>query len=721
LGLNHAIQIFAQVENDISKREFMAVGEPAKLEDLKYTRNIGIMAHIDAGKTTTTERILFYTGKSHKIGEVHDGDTVMDWMEQEQERGITITSAATTAQWREHRINIIDTPGHVDFTIEVERSLRVLDGAVAVFDGVNGVEPQSETVWRQADKHKVPRICFVNKMDRVGANFFGSVQTIVDKLAANPIMIQIPIGQEDTFQGVIDLVTMRALIWTDSGKGENYEMREIPADLEADAKKYRELMIEKIAEVDESLTDRFLMGEEISEAELKAALRKATITMKAFPVICGAAFKNKGVQPLLDCVVAYLPSPLDVPPMFGHDPAKPEKEIICKTDWDSHLAGLAFKIASDPFAGTLTYVRVYSGVLKAGDQVYNPREDKKERIARLVKMHANSREEVQEIRAGDIGAVVGLKFTITGDTLCNTSHPVLLESIQFPDPVIAVAIEAKSSADQDKMMTGLEKLQKEDPSCRMRIDPETGQTLLAGMGELHLEILVDRLQREHKVSANVGKPQVTYRETINRKARAEARIERQVAGENQFGHAVIQLEPTKNGSGFKFVNQLPSTKLPKEFLGPIEQGIRESMENGVLASYQMMDFTATLVDAIYNQESASEMAYKIAAANAFREAARNAEPILLEPMFKVEVSTPDEFMGNVIGDLNSRRGKVLSMNARVQTQVVDADVPLATMFGYATDLRSLTQGRGTFTMEFKQYAPVPPKISQDILAKMGRF
>lgn len=699
----------------------MAVGEPTKLEDLKYTRNIGIMAHIDAGKTTTTERILFYTGKSHKIGEVHDGDTVMDWMEQEQERGITITSAATTCFWREHRINIIDTPGHVDFTIEVERSLRVLDGAVAVFDGVNGVEPQSETVWRQADKYKVPRICFINKMDRVGANFLGSVATIVDRLGANPVIVQIPIGFEDSFHGVIDLVEMRALLWLDSGKGETYEVRDIPADLAGEAQKYRDVLLEKVAELDESLTDKFLMGEPITADEIRSALRKGTISLQAFPVLCGSAFKNKGVQSLLDAILAYLPSPLDVPAIVGHDPSRLEKEIICKTEWDANLAALAFKIASDPFAGALTYVRVYSGVIKTGDQVYNPREQKKERIARLVKMHANSREEAQELKAGDIGAVIGLKFTITGDTLCNSAHPVLLESIQFPDPVIAVAIEAKSSADQDKMMQGLEKLAKEDPSCRLRMDAETGQTLLAGMGELHLEILVDRLLREHKVQANVGKPQVTYRETIGKSARAEGRIERVIAGEGQFGHAVIELQPGDRGSGFKFINKISSDKLPKDFLGPIEQGIRESMENGVLASYQMMDLTASLVDAQYDQESAAEMAYKIAAANAFREAARNADPVLLEPMFKVEVITPDEFMGGVIGDLNSRRGKVLSMNARKGAQVVDAEVPLATMFGYATDLRSLTQGRGTFTMEFKQYAPVPGKIAQEILAKMGRF
>jgi elongation factor G len=699
----------------------MPSGEPSKLEDLTYTRNIGIMAHIDAGKTTTTERILFYTGKSHKIGEVHDGDTVMDWMEQEQERGITITSAATMCYWHDHRINIIDTPGHVDFTIEVERSLRVLDGAVAVFDGVNGVEPQSETVWRQADKYKVPRICFINKMDRVGANFFGSVQTIVDKLGANPIIVQIPIGQEDSFRGVVDLLAFKALIWSDEGKGENFSVREIPDDLLSEAKSYREQMIEKIAELDDGLTDLFLMGEEIPTERLQQALRKGTIALKAVPVLCGSAFKNKGVQTLLDAVVHYLPSPLDIPAIVGHDPARPDKEIVCKTEWDAHLAALAFKIANDPFAGTLTYVRVYSGVLKVGDQVYNPREEKKERIARLVKMHANSRSEIQELKAGDIGAVVGLKFTITGDTLCNTSHPVLLESIQLPDPVIAVAIEAKSSADQEKMLQGLQKLEREDPSCKLRTDPETGQTLLAGMGELHLEILVDRLLREHKVQANVGRPQVTYRETIAKEARAEGRVERQIAGENQFGHCVIELSAQERGAGFKFINRLPEGKLPKQFVLPIEQGIRESLENGVLAGYQMVDFTAALVDATFNEESSSEMAYKIAAGNAFREAARNADPVLLEPVFKVEVSTPDEFMGGVIGDLNSRRGKVHSMTSRGVTQVVDAEVPLASMFGYATDLRSLTQGRGTFAMEFNQYAPVPPKISQEILAKMGRF
>jgi elongation factor G len=701
----------------------MASYEPIQLQDLKFTRNIGIMAHIDAGKTTTTERILYYSGKSHKIGEVHDGDTVMDWMEQEQERGITITSAATSCFWKNHRINIIDTPGHVDFTIEVERSLRVLDGAVAVFDGVNGVEPQSMTVWRQADKYKVPRICFINKMDRTGANFLTSVQTIVDELEATPVIIQLPIGQEESFQGVIDLVSFKALVWTDSGKGDKgdqFVVKDIPADLLERAQLYRDRLIEKAAEADESLTDLFLMGEPISEAQIRAALRMGTIALKFSPVLCGASFKNKGVQPLLDAVIAYLPSPLDVPPIIGHLPDRPDKEVICKTEWETPLAALAFKIANDPF-GTLTYVRVYSGVLKTGDQVFNPREEKKERIARLVKMHANSREEIQSLKAGDIGAVVGLKFTGTGDTLCNTAHPVLLESIQFPDPVIAVAIEAKSTADQEKMLAGLQKLQREDPSSKLRVDPDTGQTLLSGMGELHLEILIDRLLREYKVQANVGKPQVTYRETISRPSQAQGRVERQVADDTQFGHCVIELVPTVTGTGFKFINKLPEGRLPKPFLVVIEQGIRESMENGVLAGYQMMDMTATLIDSIFNEETAAEMAYKIAAANAFREAARSADPVLLEPVFKVEVSVPSEFMGNVIGDLNSRRGKVHSMSARGNTQVVDAEVPLATLFGYATDLRSLTQGRGTFSMEFKQYTSVPTRVAQEILTRLGRI
>lgn len=691
------------------------------LESLYLTRNIGIMAHIDAGKTTTTERILFYTGKSHRMGEVHDGDTVMDWMEQEQERGITITSAATTCFWKNHRINIIDTPGHVDFTIEVERSLRVLDGAVAVFDGVNGVEPQSETVWRQADRYRVPRICFINKMDRVGANFHGSVQTIVERLEAAPVCIQIPIGAEDRFQGVVDLIRMKALTWPESGQGDQMEEGDIPSDLLDEAKVYREKLLDRVTEVDETLADKYLMGEEITEQEIVVALRRGTVEMKFFPVLCGSAFKKKGVQPLLDAVLRFLPSPLEVPNVIGKDPAREENEIECKTDWNENLAALAFKIASDPFSGALTYVRVYSGVLKVGDQVFNPREQKKERIQRLVRMHANSREEIQEIKAGDIGAVIGLKFAATGDTLCHVSHPVVLESIQLPEPVISVAIEAKSSADQEKMMAGLQRLEREDPSCRLRVDSETGQTLLSGMGELHLEILVDRLLREYKVQANVGKPQVSYRETIAKSARGESKVERVIAGENQFGHAIIEVKPASVGTGFKFTSLVPTDRLPKSMSVPIEQGIRESLENGVLAGFLTTDLEVTLVAAEYNQETASEMAYKVAGANAFREAARRADPQLLEPIFKVEVTTPDEFMGGVIGDLNSRRGKVLSMTARSGRQVIDAEAPLMAMFGYATDLRSLTQGRGTFSMEFRQFAATPPKVSQEILQKLGRI
>jgi elongation factor G len=698
----------------------MAVDFPERLEDLKFTRNIGIMAHIDAGKTTTSERILFYSGKSHKMGEVHDGDTVMDWMEQEQERGITITSAATTTFWKDHRINLIDTPGHVDFTIEVERSLRVLDGAVAVFDGVNGVEPQSETVWRQANKHRVPRICFINKMDRVGANFHGSVQTMVDKLGASPVVIQLPIGAEESFSGVVDLISMKELCWPMSGTGEKFEVRDISSEMLTESKIYRDKLLEKVAEADESLTDRFLMGEAISADEICTALRKATIDMKLVPVLCGSAFKYKGVQPLLDAIVAFLPSPLDKPPIVGKNPADENEEIKCPMLWDVPLAALAFKIVTDSFAGTLAYIRVYSGIVKVGDQVMNPRENKKERIAKLVKMHANSRVEVPELRAGDIGGVIGLKFTGTGDTLCNVGKPVVLESIQIPDPVISIAIEAKSSAEQEKMLAGLQKLEREDPSCRLRVDPDTGQTLLAGMGELHLEILIDRLKREHKVQANVGKPQVTYRETISTTSMGSGHVERQIAGESQFGQCTLELRPRVRGLGFLFKSRLTTEQLPKIFQSAIEQGLREALENGPLAGYQLMDFEAHLVSAQHSPETSSEMAYKVAAGIAFREASRLASPILLEPFFKVEVTMPDEFMGGVIGDLNGRRGKVLSMNSRAGLQVVDAEVPLSTMFGYATELRSLSQGRGTFSMLFKEYQPVAPKLAAEILTKMGR-
>ncbi len=690
-------------------------------DDLNFSRNIGIMAHIDAGKTTTTERVLYYTGKSHKIGEVHDGNTVMDWMVQEQERGITITSAATTCQWKNYRINIIDTPGHVDFTIEVERSLRVLDGAVTVFDGVHGVEPQSETVWRQADKHKVPRICFVNKMDRVGADYDMSVDTIRTKLGANPIALHIPIGQEENFVGVVDLVQMKACVWPKDGSGDHYETREIPDDLQDIAKERREKIIEKISETDEKLTEKYLNGEALTEAEIKAALRKGTIEMSLVPVLCGAAFKNKGVQLLLDAVLDFLPSPLDVPPLMGHDPAKPEKEIACLTDFEEPVAALAFKIQNDPFAGTLTYLRVYSGILAVGTQLLNPREDKKERIQRLVKMHANSREDVQVLKAGDIGAAIGLKFTVTGDTLCEARRPVVLESINSPEPVISVAIEAKSSADQEKMVHALERLQKEDPSCKVRVDQETAQMILSGMGELHLEILVDRLLREFKVSANVGKPQVSYRETLVSTVTAEGHFQRELANEKHFAALTLELFPLKRGEGFQFHNHVPITKeFTEEFMRAIRDGAKESAEVGPIAGYALVDVGVNLKSVKVVPEEASAMAFRIAAGNAFREATRSAKAILLEPTFKVEVVTPEASMGSVIGDLNSRNGKVNNMQPRGNVQVIDAEMPLRSMFGYSTDLRSISQGRATFSMEFLEYAPVPPKVEAEILSHMGR-
>ncbi|MBX2995863.1 MAG: elongation factor G [Bdellovibrionaceae bacterium] len=699
----------------------MSAHDPKTVSELKWTRNFGIMAHIDAGKTTTTERILYYSGKSHKLGEVHDGDATMDWMEQEQERGITITAAATTLSWKDHRINVIDTPGHVDFTIEVERSLRVLDGAIAVFDGVNGVEPQSETVWKQGDKHRVPRICFINKMDRVGADFVMSVNSIREKLLANPIPIQIPIGLEDSFSGVVDLIENKAYIWGDSGKGENFQTTEIPEDLKELAEKTRTETIEKIVEFDDTLLEKYLNGEAITPAELKAALRKGTLALKAYPVLCGAAFKNKGVQPLLDAAIDYLPSPLDVPAIKGHDPERPDKEIICKTDFDEPAAALAFKIASDPFAGSLTYIRVYSGTVSVGDQLYNPRTEKKERIQKLVKMHANSRSEIQELRAGDLGAVIGLKFTGTGDTLCESKRVVVLETITFPEPVIAVAVEAKSSADQDKMMAGLEKLVKEDPSARLRADAETGQTLLSGMGELHLEILVDRLLREHKVQANVGRPQVSYRETITKTATGEYVYERQVAGEDQFAKVTLQIEPLARGAGIQFVNKA-AIPLAAPLLKAVEAGFREAAEVGPVASYPMIDLKGTLLAyEVREDKEASEMAFKAATSLALREAVRNAQAELLEPMFKLEVTAPDNFVGNVVGDLNSRRGKVHSMNVKAGGgQVISAEAPLASLFGYATDLRSLTQGRASFSMEFLEYASVPTRVKQEILTRLGR-
>lgn len=701
----------------------MSAKDPKVVADLKYTRNIGIMAHIDAGKTTTTERILYYTGKSHKIGEVHDGDATMDWMVQEQERGITISSAATMAFWKDHRINIIDTPGHVDFTIEVERSLRVLDGAIAVFDGVNGVEPQSETVWRQADKYKVPRICFVNKMDRVGADFVMSYGTIKEKLNANPIPVQVPIGVEDTFRGVVDLIENRAYLWDQSGMGDHFEVTDVPADMKEEVSRFRTEVVEKIVEFEDELLEKYLNGEEVSVAELKRALRKGTLELKAFPVFCGAAFKNKGVQPLLDGVIDYLPSPLEVPAIVGHDPDRLDKEIICKTDFDEHTAALAFKIANDPFAGTLTYVRVYSGEVRVGEQLLNPRTQKKERIQKLVKMHANSREEVAVLKAGDIGAVIGLKFTGTGDTLCEGGHPVVLESITFPEPVISVAVEAKSSADQEKMLAGLAKLEKEDPSCRLRADPETGQILLSGMGELHLEILVDRLLREYKIQANVGNPQVSYRETITTPATVEHVYEREIAGDAHFAKVSLSIEPIPQAEGIQFATKVAVSKeFTAPFLKAIEAGFREAAEVGPLASCSMLGIKGTLNSVEVRPDSSSEMAFKAAASLAFRDAVRAASVELLEPIFKLEVSCPDEFVGNIVGDLNARRGKIHTMNVKQGGgQVISADAPLASLFGYATDVRSLSQGRASFSMEFLEYAVVPAKVKTEILHKMGRY
>ena len=701
----------------------MSLLDPKNISDLSTTRNIGVMAHIDAGKTTTSERILYYTGKSHKIGEVHDGAATMDWMVQEQERGITITSAATMIFWRDHRLNLIDTPGHVDFTIEVERSLRVLDGAITVFDAVNGVEPQTETVWRQADKYKVPRICFINKMDRVGADFVMSVNSVKERLHAEPIPIQLPIGAEDRFQGCVDLLENKAYIWDNSGKGENFEITEVPNDIKAEVEKYRTQIIEKIVEFDDGLFERYLNGETLPVAELKAALRKGTLALKVFPVLCGAAFKNKGVQPLMDAVIDYLPSPLDVPAITGFDPVKEDKVIECPLDFDAPVAALAFKIANDPFAGTLTYIRVYSGTVKVGDQLYNPRTEKKERIQKLVKMHANSREEIQHLKAADIGAVVGLKFTGTGDTLCTSSHPVVLETIKFPEPVIAVAVEAKSSGDQEKMLQGLEKLQKEDPSCRLRTDPETGQILLSGMGELHLDILVDRLFREHKIQANVGKPQVSYRETLAQGFEFDNTYERELGGEKHFARVRMKIEPINVKDGIQFVSNVqPTQQFNLAFLKAIEQGFREAAEVGPVASYSMIGLKGTLLQIETRPQESNEMAFKAATSLGFRQHLREVKSELLEPIMKLEVTCPDDFVGNIVGDLNSRRGKIHSMSVKLGGggQVIAAEAPLATLFGYATDIRSLSQGRASFSMEFLEYSPIPAKARAEVLQKLGR-
>ena len=686
-----------------------------KIEDY---RNFGIMAHIDAGKTTTTERILYYTGKSHKIGEVHEGAATMDWMEQEQERGITITSAATTCEWRDTQINIIDTPGHVDFTAEVERSLRVLDGAVAVFDAVAGVQPQSETVWRQADKYNVPRICFINKMDRVGADFYHSVDTIVERLKCRPVPIQLPIGAEDQFKGVVDLVEMKAVIWRDETLGAKFDVTEIPADLAEKAKEYREKMIEAISEFDDQLFEKFIEGHGVSNEEIRAGIRKATIGLKIFPVICGTAFKNKGVQTMLDAIVDYLPSPVDIPPVEGTDIDNPEKVLTRKASDSEPFSALVFKIMTDPYVGQLAFFRVYSGSLKSGDSVYNVAKGRKERIGRLLRMHANKREEIQEILAGDICAAVGLKTVATGDTICDDQHPIVLESIEFPTPVIQLAVEPKTKADQEKMGMAIQKLAQEDPTFRVNTDPETGQTILSGMGELHLEIIVDRMMREFGVGANVGKPQVAYRETIRKNAEAEGRHVRQSGGRGQYGHVKIRVEPLPPGQGFEFVNEVYGGTVPKEFIGPTEVGIREALEGGILAGYPMSDLKVTLYDGSYHEVDSSEMAFKIAGSLAIKEAAKKAKPVLLEPIMSVEVVVPEQYMGDVIGDLNSRRGRIEGMQLRGTTQIIKAMVPLSEMFGYATELRSRTQGRGSFTMHFGKYEEVPGGLAEEIVSKV---
>jgi elongation factor G len=689
----------------------------SRLVPLEKTRNIGIMAHIDAGKTTTTERILYYTGVSHKIGEVHEGTATMDWMEQEQERGITITSAATTCSWQDHRINIIDTPGHVDFTIEVERSLRVLDGAVAVFCSVGGVEPQSETVWRQADKYGVPRLAFINKMDRVGADFFRGVSMIRERLKANPVPIQLPVGKEDTYTGVIDLVEMKAIIWDEESLGANYRVEEIAGpDLEL-AQEYQEKMIEELASHDDSLMEKYLAGETLTAAEIRAAIRKATIEIKICPVICGSAFKNKGVQNLLDAVVDYMPSPLDIPPIIGVVEGGVQN-VERKSSDDEPFAALAFKIMTDPYVGQLCFFRVYSGVIQSGSYVYNSTKGKKERIGRILQMHANKREEIKEVRAGDIAAAVGLKSTTTGDTLCDDDKPVILESIEFPEPVIAIAIEPKTKADQERLGISLQKLASEDPSFRVRTDEETGQTILSGMGELHLEIIVDRLMREFKVEANVGKPQVAYRETITKKVKVEGKFVRQSGGRGQFGHVWLEIEPQEAGVGYEFVDAIKGGVVPREYIPAVDKGIQEAMEMGTLAGFPVVDVKVSLVDGSYHDVDSSEMAFKIAGSMGFKDGCAKAAQVLLEPIMSVEVVVPEEHMGDVIGNLNSRRGRIMGMESRAGAQVITSMVPLASMFGYATDLRSATQGRATYTMTFDHYEQVPKSVAEEIVAKV---
>ncbi|MGH9512403.1 MAG: elongation factor G [Terriglobales bacterium] len=684
---------------------------------LDRCRNIGIMAHIDAGKTTTTERILFYTGKTHRIGEVHEGTATMDWMEQEQERGITITSAATTCSWRDIRINIIDTPGHVDFTAEVERSLRVLDGAVAVFDAVHGVQPQSEKVWRQADKYGVPRICFINKIDKMGADFEHAIDTIRKRLNAKPIAIQIPIGQEDKFKGVIDLIEMKSITWADDTIGAEYITGAIPPELQKKAEAFHTQLVETVAENDDEILHKFLEGETISAAELRASLRRSTIELKLFPVVVGTAFKNKGIQPLLDAVVDYLPSPLDAGEVTGTNPDNGEA-IVRKPDDKEPFSALAFKIMADPFVGQLTFIRVYSGQLKSGEAVLNAGRGRTERIGRLLKMHANKREDINEILAGDICAAVGLKNVSTGDTICDEKHPIALENIEFAVPVISVAVEPKTKADQEKMGMALGRLAQEDPTFKVHTDPDSGQTIISGMGELHLEIIVDRMMREYKVEANVGKPQVAYRETIRRKSEAEGKYIRQTGGRGQYGHAKIRLEPQEPGKGYEFVNDIIGGSVPKEFIKPIDQGIKEAMEGGVLAGYEMVDVKAILYDGSYHDVDSNEMAFKIAGSMAFKEAARKASPVLLEPVMAVEVVTPEDYAGVIMGDLSSRRGRIEGMEHRAGSQVIKAIVPLAEMFGYATHMRSSTQGRAEYSMHFARYEEAPRSVSEEIIARV---
>ena len=681
---------------------------------LEKTRNIGIMAHIDAGKTTTTERILFYSGRTYKLGEVHDGDAVMDWMEQEQERGITITSAATTAQWRGHRINIIDTPGHVDFTVEVERSLRVLDGAIAVFCAKGGVEPQSETVWRQATKYKVPRIAYVNKMDIMGADFMNVVDMIRGRLKANPVPIQLPIGKEDDFKGIVDLIDMQAIIYNDE-LGVDVVRTAIPGDMTEIAGRYREKLIESAAEYDDTLLEKYFEGKPIGREELVAAIRKATIALDIVPVTCGSSYRNKGVQPLLDCVVDFLPSPVDIPPVVGKNP-RGEEETREASD-DAPFSALAFKIMADPFVGKLAFIRVYSGTLKTGSYAYNSTKDKRERIARLLQMHANEREDIDEVEAGDIAAIAGFKQITTGDTLCDDKHVIILETMEFPKPVIEVAIEPKTKAGQEKMTAALLRLSEEDPTFKTYTNQETGQTIIAGMGELHLEIIVDRMMREYKVEAKVGKPQVSYRETITKPVRAEGLYKKQTGGHGQYGHAVIELEPLPPGTGYEFVDKTTGGVIPKEFIPAINAGIQEASKNGILAGYEVMDFRATLVDGSYHEVDSSEIAFKIAGSIAFKEAMKKASPVLLEPIMSIEVNLPEEYLGDVMGNLNARRGHIEGTEARGGSQVITAAVPLAEMFGYATDLRSRTQGRGTFTMQFSHYSEVPKSIAEKLVAK----